>query len=165
MAKRGVHIEGPMPLELAHRLGDPGHRNKGVASAEVGNSITPVAPPKTIPPEGQELWHEVLPVLAKYGGLRDVDLPALEGMCIHYARAKRLEAVVNKQGYFSTGSTGQMVVHPGIKEAREERAAFLRIAKEFGLTWISRSALGLSEATRSAVLAGLEGQIGTNPRG
>lgn len=154
-----------MPLELAHRLGDPGHRNRGIESADIGSSIEVVAPPETLPPEGQRMWEDVLPVLAKYGGLREVDLPAIYAMCLHWARAQRLSEVANRQGYFTQGSTGQMVIHPAVKESREEMSAYLKYAREYGLTWIARSALGLSEATRSAVLAGLEGQIGSNPRG
>lgn len=108
---------------------------------------------------------DVLPVLARYGGLRNVDLPALKGMCIFWAQAERLQIVLNEQGYFSQGSTGQMVEHPAFKMHQSAREAFLKHAREFGLTWIARSNLGLSEATRTAVLAGLEGEIGTNPRG
>lgn len=155
-----------MPIELALRLGDPGHRlPKDARSADIGESIEPVAPPQDLPPEGQELWMEVLPVLSNYGGLRSVDLPALKGMCQLWAMAERAQTSLNKQGYFTTGSTGQMVAHPAIKVVLEARNAFLRHAEQFGLTWIARSKLGLSEATRGAVLAGLEGKIGANPRG
>lgn len=160
--KRGP---APMPIELAHRLGDPGHRNRDVQPADVGTSIDVIDPPDSLPPEGQDMWRDVLPTLAKYGGLRDVDLPAIYAMCTHWARAQRLTAVLNEQGYSQTGSTGQMVTHPFLRESREEFAAYLRYAREFGLTWIARSQLGLSEAHRSAVLAGLEGDIGSNPRG
>lgn len=156
----------PRPIELSQRLGDPGKRlPKDARSAPIGESITYAEPPEDMPTEGQLLWKEVLPVLANYGGLRSVDLPALKSMCLMWARAERLHKVLNEQGYFSQGSTGQMVAHPALKEERESRQAFLRHAEQFGLTWIARSRLGLSEATRHAVLAGLEGQVGSNPRG
>lgn len=163
MGQRGP---APMPIELKQRLGDPGHRlPKGAKSAEVGESITPVEPPADIPPEGQAMWMEVLPVLSHYGGLRTVDLPALKSMCLMWARAEKANQVLNEQGYFTQGSTGQMVEHPAIRMERDARMAFLRHAEQFGLTWIARSRLGLSEATRSAVLAGLEASVGSNPRG
>jgi P27 family predicted phage terminase small subunit len=155
-----------MPIEIKQRLGDPGHRlPKDARSAEIGESITPTAPPLDLPPEGQELWMEVLPVLANYGGLRSVDLPALKGMCQLWAMAERAQQTLNEQGYFTQGSTGQMVAHPAYKIVLETRAAFLKHAEQFGLTWIARSRLGLNEATRHAVLAGLEGKLGANPRG
>lgn len=163
MAKPGP---APMPIELRQRLGDPGHRlPKGAQSADIGETIEPVKPPDDLPEEGKALWIEVLPTLARYGGLRSVDLPALKSMCALWARAERAAAVLNKQGYFTQGSTGQMVAHPAVKMEMEARTAFLRHAEQFGLTWIARSKLGLSEATRSAVLAGLEGKVGANPRG
>ena len=163
MAKPGP---APMPIELRKRLGDPGHRlPKEAESAQIGDELEPVAPPADMPEQGKILWMEVLPVLARYGGLRTVDLPALKSMCLLWARAERAAQVLNEQGYFTQGSTGQMVAHPAVKMEQEARMLFLRHAEQFGLTWIARSKLGLSEATRSAVLAGLEGKVGANPRG
>lgn len=158
-----------IPIELKQRLGDPGHRlPKDARSAEIGDKIEnvkAVKAPADLPPEGKALWEEVLPVLSHYGGLRTVDLPALKSMCQMWARAERAAAVVNEQGMFTQGSTGQMVPHPAIKIESEARSMFLKHAQEFGLTWIARSRLGLQEATRNAVLAGLEGKVGANPRG
>lgn len=155
-----------MPIELKQRLGDPGKRlPKDAASAEIGETMEPVAPPDDIPVQGKDLWMEVLPVLARYGGLRTVDLPALKAMCMAWARAEICADILNRQGYFSKGSTGQTIPHPAFKMEQDARSVFLKFAEQFGLTWISRSKLGLSEATRSAVLAGLEGKIGANPRG
>jgi len=155
-----------MPIPLKRRLGDPGHRlPKDARDAEIGESIEPVEPPEDLPQPGKDMWMEVLPVLARYGGLRSVDLPALKSMCRMWATAELAAEVLNEQGYFTAGSTGQMVAHPAVRLEMDARNAFLRHAAEFGLTWIARSKLGLSEATRSAVLAGLEGKIGTNPRG
>jgi P27 family predicted phage terminase small subunit len=123
----------PMPIELRKRLGDPGHRlPKNAESAPIGETIEPVAPPEDLPPEGQALWREVLPVLANYGGLRMVDLPALKSMCVLWARAERAAAVLNEQGYFTQGSTGQMVAHPAVKMESEARMLFLRHAEQFG---------------------------------
>lgn len=156
----------PMPISLAQRLGDPGHRlAKDAKEAEIGESIEIVAPPADLPEDGQKMWMDVLPVLARYGGLREVDLPALKSMCRLWAIAEDSAKVLNEQGHYTTGSTGQMVAHPAIKVEQEARMGYLRHASEFGLTWIARSRLGLSEATRNALLAGLEGKVGANPRG
>lgn len=161
-----------IPIELRQRLGDPGHRTpKDAKSAEIGTEVSEanisevIAPPPDLPKPGQELWMEVVPVLAHYGGLRTADLPAIKSMCSLWATAEMALAVLNEQGRFTAGSTGQMVAHPAVKMEQDARSMFLRHAEQFGLTWIARSKLGLSEATRSAVLAGLEGALGHNPRG
>lgn len=164
---KDVHDTRPKPIELKRRLGDPGkHLPAGVnESAQIGDEIVPIEPPDDLPPEGADLWREVLPTLAKYGGLRSIDLPALKAMCIAWARAQRASAVLDKQGYFTTGSTGQMVAHPAMKVEQEYMSVFLRYATEFGLTWIARSRLGLNEATRQAILSGMDKNLGANPRG
>jgi P27 family predicted phage terminase small subunit len=154
------------PVELTRRLGNPGHRT-GLPeqSAPIGNEVAEtVEAPADLPPPGQDLWREVIPTLSKYGGLRSADLPALKAMCVAYARMVLAGQVLNAEGYFTLGSTGQQVAHPAFKMEQEASATFLRYAQQFGLTWLARSNLGLSEATRQQVLAQMGQTVGKNPR-
>jgi P27 family predicted phage terminase small subunit len=154
----------PKPIELKKKLGDPGKRLPKDAKSVELDRISEVRPPDDLLPEGRELWEEIMPVFERYGALNSTDLPAIKAMCTAWARGQRLARVLDEQGYFSQGSTGQMVEHPAAKMEREYMAVFLRYASEFGLTWIARSRLGLTEATRQAIMRGMDANLGANPR-
>lgn len=154
----------PRPVELTRRLGNPGHRsNLPAESAPLGDAIVSAEPPPSLPPYGRALWDEVVPILARYS-LRSTDLPAIEAMCQAYARMKQATDVINRQGLFSLGSTGQMVEHPAFKIEQQASRTFLTYAAQFGLTWVARSNLGLTEATRADILTKMEDRMGAQPR-
>lgn len=85
-------------------------------------------------------------------------------MCVAYARMVMAGQVINQEGAFTLGSTGQMVAHPAWKMEQEASANFLRYAQQFGLTWLARSNLGLTEATRQTLLAQMDRTVGKNSR-
>lgn len=164
MAGTGRPGPPPRPVELTRRLGDPGHRGVGQAvSAPLGDEIIAAEAPAALPPHARALWDEVVPILSRWS-LRSTDLPAIEAMCMAYARMMQARDVINRQGLFSLGSTGQMVEHPAFKIEQQASRTFLSYAQQFGLTWVARSQLGLSEATRGAILSTMSEKMGASPR-
>lgn len=154
----------PRPVELTRRLGNPGHRSElPVASAPIGDVVEAATPSVELPPYARALWDEVVPVLARFS-LRTTDLPAIEAMCMAYARMMQARDVINRQGLFALGSTGQMVEHPAFKIEQQASRTFLAYAGQFGLTWVARSNLGLTEATRGEILSRMSDKMGVSPR-
>jgi hypothetical protein len=68
----------------------------------------------------RDLFHEVLEQRPDLAG---AELGSLEQACALTSAAERLEAVALAAGMFAKGSTGQIVVHPAVVEARLARTA------------------------------------------
>lgn len=155
----------PKPVELQRRLGNPGHRPLPERSEPVGAEVLPdVPPPEGLHPIAEAHWREIVPVLFRHGGVREVDLPALKALCVAWARMELTSRVLDQAGYFAQGSTGQAAKHPAWDMWVAASGLYLRYAQEFGLTWIARSRLGLNEATRESIQRGIEQHLGANSR-
>jgi len=72
----------------------------------------------------RELFAEVIAERPDLGG---AELGALEHACYLTSAAERLDEIARAAGMVSTGSTGQVVVHPAITEARLQRDSAARI--------------------------------------
>jgi len=160
----------PKPAEL--RAIEGGTARKGSVSRRpipeptlLSPRITELpAPPRDLPPEGVELWEGPCALLAAHGVLTLADVPAILVMCRHYAMMERVRKVLDRQGYFDLGSTGQMVGHPGVKIFNEASSSFLRYASEFGMTPSTRARIGLTDVARRTLAQDLEERLGPNPR-
>src|SRR5690242_12402889 len=107
----------PKPLELAHLDGNPGRRQLPDVLPSTGDLAMP--PPDMLGERGAELWNEMLAQLQVAGVLKASDRAALLALCLQWDRAMLMAEVLEQQGHFAKGSTGQLVEHPALRvEAR-----------------------------------------------
>jgi phage terminase small subunit len=89
--------------------------------------------------EGRALWRSIVDDIASRGDeetgfeLDPRELAMLEQGCRLADQLVELEAIVAKQGRTVRGSTGQVVLHPGIAEIRQHRLALQRILGSIGI--------------------------------
>ena len=139
----------PKPIEQKIREGNPGKRRLPVPiRTPPGDRLQR---PDDLPKEGVELWDEVVDRLDAAGVLDQVDRSALIAMCIQWAAAVRLGRVIKEEGYFATGSTGQLVEHPAFAMQRASHAMFLRFAEQYAITPAARARVAASMRDRGSV--------------
>lgn len=165
---------GPPPKLSEIRQLEGGSPGKGSISKRQKPDVVTLAPrveehtipdpPEDIPREGQELWQQVVPWLVAQNAIQVIDLPAVKSMCIHYAQMEKLRRVLDEDGYFVLGSSGQMTEHPGIRQFNNSSNMFLRYAQEFGLTTIARTRLGLMDVQRKSIASEMEWTLGPATR-
>lgn len=109
--------------------------------------------PATLPPEGRDLFERVVAELTPRG-LRPVDLEALEIMCHSAYAHRKAREFVAKHGVM-VQANGRIIPNPALKVARDEAAAYMRIAQEYGLTLAARLRLGLMQLAGESMLASL----------
>ena len=89
--------------------------------------------------DGRALWRSVLDDIEERGNDETVfeldprELALLEQACRIADRIAELEAIVEKRGLTTRGSTGQTVIHPAVAEIRQHRLALQRILGSIGL--------------------------------
>lgn len=143
------HRAAPRPVVLAPRI----------------SAFDRPEPPDDLPPEGRELWDISIECLIELNAAQMIDVPALRMMCRAYARAERAAKVLDKQGMFARGSTGQITEHPANRIYEKASHEFLRYATEFGITTLARTRLGLLDVTRRSLSQDLDVRtLGRNPR-
>lgn len=92
-----------------------------------------VEPPEGLGDAGRALWEMVTADLPSSWVL-DGREAALLGLAAQQADAlAELEALVAAEGLTTTGSQGQVVVHPGVGEARQARLAIDRLIGRLAL--------------------------------
>ena len=85
--------------------------------------------PKGLGPQGKALW---LDVVGRYE-LRVDEWRLLEDACRERDIIEALTGVLGQDGYTTSGSMGQTVVHPAVQEVRQHRAIFVTLARRLGL--------------------------------
>jgi P27 family predicted phage terminase small subunit len=136
----------PKPVEQRHREGNPGHRDVPEAVLVGGRPRLEECsePPEHLPAPAKEFWRFSVERLIEAGIVDLVDLPALEGLCITYARARQAGRVVERVGHFQVGTRGQTIQHPALRVEREAWRDFYSMAEHFAITPIARTRLGLA---------------------
>jgi len=83
---------------------------------------------------------------------RDTDLEALRimAMCIH--RAQQYQQVVDAEGLMVSDSFGNRKVNPALKASRDEANMYLKIANQYGLTFVSRLQAGIMQLAGESML-------------
>lgn len=84
-------------------------------------------PPAGLREAGRALWRDVLADLADGWELDARELHMLKRACRCADELERLDAAVDAEGVTVKGSRGQLVVNPGLSEARQLRLAQLRL--------------------------------------
>jgi P27 family predicted phage terminase small subunit len=89
--------------------------------------------------DGRALWRSVVDDIEQRGNddttfeLDPREFALLEQACRVADRVTELEAIVEKRGLTTRGSTGQTVIHPAVAEIRQHRLALQRILGSIGL--------------------------------
>ena len=149
---------------------DPTRARRGTGHRPTASELVPAAAaspvleeapafkiPATLPPEGREMFDRIVEELGPRG-LRPVDLESLEMMChAAYAHRKAREFVVTHGVMVSVH--GRILPNPALKVARDEAAAYTRIAQEYGLTLAARLRLGLMQLAGESMLASLSNDL------
>lgn len=131
----------PKPVEQKRREGNPGKRRLPEPVRLPGGLLKP-----ELPPAASELWDQVVPILGQVGVLASVDRAALTAMCLQWERAVAARRVLEQEGYFALGSTGQLVEHPAVGIERAAHDRLLRFAAEFGITPVARARIAAAAA-------------------
>lgn len=171
---RGVAGQGTgrdvAPLEL-HAKAAAGGNTSPIAARPLREPLvysrrfsTPPEPPENLPEAGKELWRSAVPWLVEVNVLQEIDLPAFTGMCVTYAQAQLARKVLDEQGYFSLGMSGQLVEHPAVRTWQVSEMLFLRHAAEFGLTTMARTRLGLMDSQRRSIERDIDWEVGPSTR-
>lgn len=92
-------------------MSTPEHHDDPLAGWDLPDDWTPAA---------RDLFAEVLDERPDVSG---ADLGALIHACSLTSAAERLDTVARAAGMVATGSTGQVIVHPAVVEARLARTA------------------------------------------
>jgi P27 family predicted phage terminase small subunit len=119
-------------------------------------------PPDDLPEDGKAFWRDTVVRLIECGICDRVDVPLLEALAVQWARAVQAGRVLEEEGHFVKGSTGQLVKHPAIGIERDATALFWRMAESFGIGPLARTRLGLAELHRRSLGVELREALG-NP--
>jgi hypothetical protein len=96
------------------------------------NRTTP-KPPTDLHRAGRLLWRSILGELAPDLELDAREVALLARACSCADRIAELEALVDRDGMTTVGSAGQLVLHPGIGEARMQKQVLLRLLAQLDL--------------------------------
>lgn len=121
-------------------------------------------PPDDMPEPGCQLWRDVLPWLVQVNVVQLIDLTMFTQMCRIYAQAEAARKVLDEQGFFSLGSSGQLAEHPAMKTLQVAQMMFLRHASEFGMTTMARTRLGLMDVQRKSIQQDMDWTLGPSTR-
>lgn len=107
-------------------------------------------PPKSLGAAGKRLWRAIIGDLEPDWELDRRERHLLERACRTEDEMRLLEAAVDKEGPTSTGSKGQIVVHPGILEGRQLKLAQLRLLSSLDLEDPANGRVGATPASKRA---------------
>jgi P27 family predicted phage terminase small subunit len=93
---------------------------------------------------GKALWKKLAPELKSKGLLTLGDVEAFACLCQSYSDYRDAVAILRKEGKTVIAGSGGVKPHPALSEQKRSFEAFTNLAKEFGLTPKSRSAITLA---------------------
>lgn len=133
----------PKPTALKKLQGNPGKRalNENEPTPE---RVIP-AMPRGLPPKAKRFWKDHADKLDQLGLLTEVDGAAFSLMAIHYAVAWSAMERVYAEGLTYLDINGVERKSPLLQVWRENSAAYLRYAQQFGLTPSARGRLSIPE--------------------
>jgi P27 family predicted phage terminase small subunit len=154
MAGRGPAPKDPVSRQ---RRNVPRALEVVAAAREVVATVTPIAfpdPPSGLLKKTTQRWEAfwTSPVAALVD--RTSDMPALERLFELYDDCDRYRTAIRKNPMV-TGSQGQMVRNPFVKDLKDAQAEVRQLEDRFGLSPRARLALNLTLGTTAKTLADL----------
>lgn len=135
----------PKPTALKRLAGNPGKRALNHSEPQPERVIP--AMPRGLPRRARQFWKEHADKLDALGLLTELDGPAFAMMAIHYDMAQQALQIIKRDGLQAVDENGATRKHPLLQVLRENSAAFLRYAVQFGLTPSARSRLNIGAPT------------------
>jgi hypothetical protein len=89
--------------------------------------------PKGLQPGGRGLWRSIVEDVAEGMVLTAPELHGLRTACRMVDRADELDRIAHAEGMMVRGSTGQPILHPAVREARQQRTAAAAIVQRIKL--------------------------------
>jgi P27 family predicted phage terminase small subunit len=133
----------PRPIELRQAEGNPGRR----PLPEPLRTGAPLAaePPPLLGAPGRELWREMVDQLGSVGALGSIDRVVLTAFCLQWDELIAAQAVLNEQGRYVVGPTGQLLAHPALKVQAQAAKLLLACASELAATPVARARLAAAK--------------------
>jgi P27 family predicted phage terminase small subunit len=149
-AKRGAvsHRPAKKPVVLSQRV-----INK--------EDIKPAFP---LGPAGLQMWEEAIPTLMSFNAAQVLDVYNLTLMCSFWQEIVTLRQVLDADGHYDIGSTGQMRRSPVKDDYNYAVKEFNRLSAQYGMTLASRTGLALTDVTTRSLESDLNSRLGVNPR-
>lgn len=94
-------------------------------------------------------WKRVVPLL-DHETFSELDLKALEAYCQSYAKWKRCENILRKEGYIFETPNGYIQQRPEVSISKDAFTSMQTIAKELGFTPASRIRMDKNRGEASA---------------
>jgi P27 family predicted phage terminase small subunit len=140
----------PKPTRLRETEGNTGRRRLNRSEPEFV-SADPVEVPEWLSEGAKAEWRRVAPHLARLGLLSVVDMAALAGYCLCYARLVEAEAFIAEHGMTATlrddkGNIKAVSPVPQVGIALKMLDKIRQFAAEFGFTPSARGRLEISKA-------------------
>jgi len=120
-------------------------RSKSSTLPTIRRSHAPMVlpdPPSVLGPVGSILWTEVW--RAGHGVYQPSDSYVIERYCSLHERRRHLLDLVEAEGWLTTGSTGQTVVHPAARMVGDLEARLSSLEDRLGLNPEARLRLGIT---------------------
>ena len=102
--------------------------------------------PKWLTGLAREEWERVSPALHAAGLLSGLDVSALEGYCVTYAKWREAERQLSAEGLTITTPNGCTQIHPAQSISNQAQKLLLAWVKAFGLSPDSRGRMELPPA-------------------
>jgi P27 family predicted phage terminase small subunit len=112
-------------------------------AAKTSSRTEPVMP-AGLSQDAQAEWVRVTDHLRSRNALDGLDETAIGDYVTCWSRLRECEAAIDEDGLLIDGDRGK-VKHPAVQLARTYRTALLAWAKELGLTFASRTRIGVFE--------------------
>jgi len=125
----------PAALKVVQGTFRPDRAPKSPSRAQSG---APRAP-KGMSQLGLGCWRRMVPRLIEAQVLTELDREMLAAFCECWAAYWDLKAIVQKEGYTTMGSRGNLRPHPAVGAMKVQLDYVVRLGREFGLTPASRS--------------------------
>lgn len=152
MGQRGP---APKPTQLKELEGNPGKRRlpKQEPKPPAGRPRKPHGVSRNR--VASRFWDEHAPLLEKMQLLTGADGAAFRLMAEHYSVAVQAAIDINSEGMTTRDDDGNIRKHPLLQIFRDNSLAYLRYAREFGLTPSARTVLHVPDDEEQMSLADL----------
>ena len=107
--------------------------------------------PATLGPIGASCWTNVWTLGA--GVYQPTDVNVIERYCSLHERRHRLLVLVEAEGWLTTGSTGQVVVHPAARMVNDLEGRLATLEDRLGLNPEARLRLGITAVEQQTRLS------------
>jgi P27 family predicted phage terminase small subunit len=138
--KKGKSGRKPKPTNIL-KLQGTWRRDRHKAK-KINLPVSLPEPPKILQGTSLDEWHRITKLLAITGSVTELDMSALVGYCVEYAKFTNANEKLAKTDSMLVRSTkGTVMANPLLKISDHALANMLRIAQDFGFSPAARRSL------------------------